>query len=144
MDVGSGEDLAGSVECCMCGDLGVIKELFRCRSCHSRYQHKYCSNLYPKVESYRSCNWCLTDEDAKKTKKIAAISSSGATTSDGNCLKRGSLSLWEWEKPVKKDDTKKKKKKKKLYRSVSDVSTAVGRGLKGKNRRYKLLEDVSA
>lgn len=40
MGVGSGEDLAGSVECCMCGDHGLTKELFQCRSCHSRYQHK--------------------------------------------------------------------------------------------------------
>nr|GMD88850.1 Ubiquitin carboxyl-terminal hydrolase [Ipomoea batatas]GMD91283.1 Ubiquitin carboxyl-terminal hydrolase [Ipomoea batatas]GMD93989.1 Ubiquitin carboxyl-terminal hydrolase [Ipomoea batatas] len=51
------------VECCMCGDHGLSFELFRCKSCQVRSQHRYCSNLYPKAESYRLCNWCLSDKD---------------------------------------------------------------------------------
>ncbi|KAK1263616.1 hypothetical protein QJS04_geneDACA011950 [Acorus gramineus] len=26
---------------------------------------RYCSNLYPKVDSYRVCNWCLRDDGGK-------------------------------------------------------------------------------
>ncbi|GAY41523.1 hypothetical protein CUMW_060130, partial [Citrus unshiu] len=40
-------------ECCMCGDYGVSNELFRCKVCQFRSQHRYCSNLYPKAESYQ-------------------------------------------------------------------------------------------
>lgn len=44
----------------MCGDYGLSQELFRCKICKFRSQHKYCSNQYPKAESYKACNWCLT------------------------------------------------------------------------------------
>ncbi|KAI7738868.1 hypothetical protein M8C21_002385 [Ambrosia artemisiifolia] len=49
-----------TTECCMCGDFGLSQELFRCKICKSRFQHKYCSNQYPKAEFYKACNWCLT------------------------------------------------------------------------------------
>ncbi|KAL4558988.1 hypothetical protein LXL04_031118 [Taraxacum kok-saghyz] len=51
-----------SSECCMCGDYGLSQELFRCKICKFRSQHKYCSNQYPKAESYKACNWCLTQK----------------------------------------------------------------------------------
>ncbi|CAN6278929.1 unnamed protein product [Urochloa humidicola] len=48
----------------MCGDRGLPHELFRCNLCRLRLQHRYCSNLYPRVPGpYRSCNWCLIRED---------------------------------------------------------------------------------
>ncbi|KGN62733.1 uncharacterized protein LOC101216451 [Cucumis sativus] len=47
-------------ECCMCGDFGFSFELFHCKICQFRSQHRYCSNLYPKADCYRICNWCLT------------------------------------------------------------------------------------
>ncbi|RWW02188.1 hypothetical protein GW17_00034729 [Ensete ventricosum] len=50
-----------AVACCMCGDRGISDELFRCKICHFRLQHKYCSNLYPTTKHYSSCNWCLRD-----------------------------------------------------------------------------------
>ncbi|KAL2892886.1 Beta-N-acetylhexosaminidase [Bienertia sinuspersici] len=50
-------------ECCMCGDHGLSYELFRCKVCHVRSQHRYCSNLYPKAELYRVCNWCLIQKN---------------------------------------------------------------------------------
>ncbi|PIA46498.1 hypothetical protein AQUCO_01500206v1 [Aquilegia coerulea] len=53
------------LECCMCGDYGLSQQLFRCRVCLSRFQHRYCSNLYPKAEIYRVCNWCLNKEGTK-------------------------------------------------------------------------------
>ncbi|XP_010266433.1 PREDICTED: uncharacterized protein LOC104603948 [Nelumbo nucifera] len=51
-----------STDCCMCGDHGLPDELFRCKVCQFRFQHRYCSNLYPKAELYRICNWCLNKE----------------------------------------------------------------------------------
>ncbi|KAJ0580615.1 hypothetical protein HanHA300_Chr04g0131301 [Helianthus annuus] len=48
-----------TAECCMCGDFGLSQELFRCKICKNRFQHKYCSNQYPKAEFYKACNWCL-------------------------------------------------------------------------------------
>jgi hypothetical protein len=47
--------------CCMCGDRGLADELFRCRCCRARLQHRYCSHLYPRPAAYRQqlCSWCL-------------------------------------------------------------------------------------
>ena len=45
----------------MCGDQGLPGELFRCRRCHARLQHRYCSDLYPRAAAYRRCNWCLRE-----------------------------------------------------------------------------------
>ncbi|KAJ7515070.1 hypothetical protein O6H91_23G069900 [Diphasiastrum complanatum] len=47
-------------ECCMCGDVGFLHELFKCKSCGRRYQHRYCSKLYPQNNKY-VCDWCLSD-----------------------------------------------------------------------------------
>ncbi|KAG6484886.1 uncharacterized protein LOC122007952 [Zingiber officinale] len=55
--------------CCMCGDQGLTQELFRCKLCLVRSQHRYCSNLYPKVEFYRLCNWCLREEESNSSTK---------------------------------------------------------------------------
>ncbi|KAK9271222.1 hypothetical protein L1049_026812 [Liquidambar formosana] len=65
-------------ECCMCGDYGLSSELFRCKVCQFRSQHRYCSNLYPRAESYRICNWCLSQKDdtAEKTPNSSNSSSS--------------------------------------------------------------------
>ncbi|CAD6260707.1 unnamed protein product [Miscanthus lutarioriparius] len=49
----------GGAVCCMCGDHGLAGELFRCRCCRARLQHRYCSDLYPRAAAYRRCNWCL-------------------------------------------------------------------------------------
>ncbi|KAH9690496.1 hypothetical protein KPL70_015817 [Citrus sinensis] len=63
-------------ECCMCGDYGVSNELFRCKVCQFRSQHRYCSNLYPKAESYQVCNWCLSQRDEKDKSQNSSNSSS--------------------------------------------------------------------
>uniref|UniRef100_A0ACD5WUY4 Uncharacterized protein n=1 Tax=Avena sativa TaxID=4498 RepID=A0ACD5WUY4_AVESA len=47
------------VLCCMCGDHGLLPELFRCAACSVRSQHTYCTDRYPKAEAYGTCNWCL-------------------------------------------------------------------------------------
>ncbi|XP_047342087.1 uncharacterized protein LOC124945661 [Impatiens glandulifera] len=54
--------------CCMCGDYGLSSELVNCQTCQFRSQHSYCSNVYPKAESYRICNWCLVQELDDKAK----------------------------------------------------------------------------
>lgn len=63
-------------ECCMCGDYGVSNELFQCRVCQFRSQHRYCSNLYPKAESYQVCNWCLRQRDEKDKSQNSSNSTS--------------------------------------------------------------------
>ncbi|KAI4307463.1 hypothetical protein L6164_030647 [Bauhinia variegata] len=63
-------------ECCMCGDCGFSEELFQCKVCQFRSQHRYCSNLYPQAESYGICNWCLSKEDTKEKSPNSSNSSS--------------------------------------------------------------------
>ncbi|KAL3634380.1 hypothetical protein CASFOL_021434 [Castilleja foliolosa] len=53
-------------ECCMCGDYGLSSQLFKCKQCRFRSQHKYCSNLYPEEETYHICNWCLSQNEDRK------------------------------------------------------------------------------
>ncbi|KAI4388707.1 hypothetical protein MLD38_001012 [Melastoma candidum] len=64
-------------ECCMCGDSGIPDELHRCKVCLSRYQHRYCSNQYPRDWSYQVCNWCLAsrmeDPGDSTQKAVAAV-----------------------------------------------------------------------
>ncbi|XP_060171325.1 uncharacterized protein LOC132602509 [Lycium barbarum] len=69
-------------ECCMCGDYGYSSELFRCTICQFRSQHRYCSNLYPKAESYQICNWCLSTTKEKIQKSSISSSSSRNTSED--------------------------------------------------------------
>ncbi|CAI0467738.1 unnamed protein product [Linum tenue] len=73
-------------ECCMCGDFGFSYELFQCQVCHFRSQHRYCSNLYPKAESYEACNWCLRRDDSKDKSQNSSNSSSSNrnSASDGD------------------------------------------------------------
>ncbi|CAK9163598.1 unnamed protein product [Ilex paraguariensis] len=113
--------LQPSLECCMCGDYGLSNELFRCKACQFRSQHRYCSNLYPRAESYRVCNWCLSQkeyETAEKTHNSCNSSSSSyknreddmiktkkknsSSNNHGNLnIKKGSLKL-QPNSPIKK------------------------------------------
>lgn len=47
---------------------------------------RYCSNLYPKAESYRICNWCLTEKDISSShtdeQKLSAQNSSCSSKND--------------------------------------------------------------
>lgn len=71
-------------ECCMCGDFGLSSELFRCRVCQFRSQHRYCSNTYPKAESYRACNWCLNE---KENSFNSSSSNKNATSTEDDVMK---------------------------------------------------------
>ncbi|CAL9075563.1 Zinc finger protein [Musa troglodytarum] len=146
-----------SVVCCMCGDRGLMQELFRCKLCLLRSQHRYCSDFYPKAESYRTCNWCLREEgerslpkEAMKDPNSLVPSSSNNDSSNGSGaskLHRGAFSS-QLNKPIKKPRL--------LDWSASDVTDRVRSGelssgsgrarqvLRGKARRYKLLEEVSS
>ena len=116
---------------------------------------RYCSDLYPKSESYRACNWCLRDGGAKglagdakrSTSSCNAMDrrSSGSTGTGVKVHRQASPS--QLSKPIKKLRLL-------LHRSASDItdrmrseelSPSFGRGrqvAKGKIRRYKLLEEV--
>ncbi|KAH7679720.1 Zinc finger RING/FYVE/PHD-type protein [Dioscorea alata] len=117
-------------ECCMCGDYGLPSELFHCKVCLSRYQHKYCSDLYLKSEAYHTCNWCL--REASSSSKNNTTSSSHSCSSNnnnningGNTIKINRTSFSSnLHKPVKKQ--------------------RFPQHLKARVRRYKLLEDVSS
>ncbi|MBA0702460.1 hypothetical protein Goari_027039 [Gossypium aridum] len=67
------------LECCMCGDSGITQELFQCKICHFRSQHRYCSNLYPKAGVYEVCNWCLNQEEHSKEKSQNSLNSSASS-----------------------------------------------------------------
>ncbi|RWR89976.1 myb-like protein H isoform X1 [Cinnamomum micranthum f. kanehirae] len=196
----------GAVECCMCGDYGLPHELFRCRSCHFRSQHRYgnplssphplhgfssiltdsssekdiklqiccvfkdfihgcfryCSDLYPKAESYQLCNWCLKEDGGKAMKEaIENISNSNkniSTSSSGSNevglkLQRCSFPL-HLNSPIKKQRSPERSTQKKnnisdesLRRTRSEDISIVTRQKqvsRGKVRRYKLLEEVSS
>nr|XP_023892905.1 uncharacterized protein LOC112004895 [Quercus suber]POF21460.1 hypothetical protein CFP56_18503 [Quercus suber] len=106
------------LECCMCGDYGLSHELFQCKVCHFRSQHRYCSNLYPKAESYKICNWCLSQKDDTKEKSQNSSNSSSSNKSqterNGNTQKsdnlanlkgpRGTLQL-KLNDPIKKQQS---------------------------------------
>ncbi|XP_027332749.1 uncharacterized protein LOC113847705 [Abrus precatorius] len=65
-------------ECCMCGDLGFSDQLFQCKVCQFRSQHRYCSNLYPKPDSLGTCNWCLSQREDTKEKSPNSSNSSSS------------------------------------------------------------------
>eukprot|EP01018_Ginkgo_biloba_P018116 Gb_02087 [translate_table: standard] len=61
-------------ECSMCGDVGFQEELFQCNSCFFRFQHRYCSSLYPKLEcdEHLRCEWCIHDSNFKALHEASA------------------------------------------------------------------------
>ncbi|KAJ6812847.1 uncharacterized protein M6B38_145925 [Iris pallida] len=150
--------------CCMCGDHGLTQELFRCKVCHFRSQHKYCSDLYPKEEHYRVCNWCIREEGGRSSARESATANNiGSTSSEpasggasggglqlgGVMLHRGSFSSLV-DKPIKKQRVPKRSTSDATeeMRSAAALSpVALGRkrqAFRGKARRYKLLEEVSS
>ncbi|CAD6202404.1 unnamed protein product [Miscanthus lutarioriparius] len=165
---GSGSPPGGAVVCCMCGDRGLLPELFRCSACSVRSQHTYCTDRYPKVESYGTCNWCLrvdggvasTSNSPRSAGKAAVRSAphGGDTTGSGSgrlpkVAARGDFASSNLSKPIKKQQQHAQRLL--LRRSASDLgsrvvrtdhdapppSPGVARG-RPRVRRYKLLEEV--
>ncbi|XP_066350547.1 uncharacterized protein [Miscanthus floridulus] len=80
---GEGALSAGAV-CCMCGDHGLAGELFRCKCCRARLQHRYCSDLYPRAAAYRRCNWCLRAPPAPDQQQGGRAAAAAAVAADNN------------------------------------------------------------
>ena len=125
---------------------------------------RYCTDRYPKVESYGTCNWCLradrggvasTSSSPRSAGKAVAARSSAAhgdTAGGGRSPKvaaaRGDFASSNLRKPIKKQHPQHQRLL--LRRSASDLgsrvrdappSPGVARG-RPRVRRYKLLEEV--
>ncbi|KAM7516885.1 hypothetical protein LguiA_006468 [Lonicera macranthoides] len=154
-----------SRECCMCGDYGLPHELFRCKVCQFRSQHRYCSNEYPKAESYRVCNWCLTQKGDDKAQNSCRNNSDpdDIKTKKGLKEKRGTLQL-QLNGLIKKrqrspENTPAPAAGKRVMRSggledsllrrskseeTSNSGIITKQVFRNKVRRYKLLDEVSS
>ncbi|XP_020575452.1 uncharacterized protein LOC110021341 [Phalaenopsis equestris] len=148
--------ISSQTVCCMCGDLGLSEEFFRCSSCLFRSQHKYCSELYPKAAAYSHCNWCLREASCKLIagEPMSDGSSSSSSTGDAlilaSKLRRGVPLLQLTIKPVKKlrlaaegsPPPPAEKERSKL--PLTGSGGVIRQVCRGKVRRYKLLEEVSS
>ncbi|KAM0925121.1 hypothetical protein ACQ4PT_004405 [Festuca glaucescens] len=138
--------------CCMCGDHGLLPELFRCAVCSVRSQHTYCTDRYPKAEAYGTCNWCLsagqgsggaTPSPARSTIKApvrlrpAAHSRDDVSTCSGGGARLVPLPAKvaarsdftaELNKPIKKEQQRRRLL---LRRSASDLGSGVVRASRG-------------
>ncbi|VAI09700.1 unnamed protein product [Triticum turgidum subsp. durum] len=155
-----GDGKLGAAEaavCCMCGDHGLLPELFRCAACSFRSQHTYCTDRYPKAEAYGTCNWCLRAGQGSgdgggadpspviSTFKVPGRPVPAADRMDVPACSGGSRSM-----PGKQQH----RRRLLLQRSASDLSSGVraNRGAgppspgvargRPRVRRYKLLEEV--
>ncbi|RWW78745.1 hypothetical protein BHE74_00013014 [Ensete ventricosum] len=122
---------------------------------------RYCSNLYPKAQSYGACNWCLREEGAKSLAKEAVkdpnTSVSSSTNNDVGIGSSGSAGVELHHRVFSSQFHKPIKRPKVLNRSASDVTDRSRSGelspgprrprqtsFRGKVRRYKLLEEFSS
>lgn len=132
---------------------------------------RYCSNLYPKADSYRVCNWCLNQkEDAQeKTQNSSNSSSSNRNNEESDAklkkkksgsdshvkVQRGSLQL-PVNGPIKKQKSPERSPstrkriitagwmEERLRRTNSEGSAITKHVFRNKVRRYKLLDEVSS
>ncbi|XP_019454888.1 PREDICTED: uncharacterized protein LOC109356023 isoform X2 [Lupinus angustifolius] len=158
--------------CCMCGDPGFSDQLFQCKICHFRSQHRYCSNIYPKLDSLGTCNWCLNQKESEKSPNTSNSSSpySNNDEDDENNKNkkirkglRGStspLQLQLQKKPIKKLHKSPEARspssqpvlistrKRVVTNGSEDIANRNGGATKqvfrNKVRRYKLLDEVSS
>ncbi|KAF2291609.1 hypothetical protein GH714_026133 [Hevea brasiliensis] len=142
------------------------------RLSHNREVILYCSNLFPKAESYQVCNWCLSHETKEKPQTSSNSSSSNKNSSEDDSSKnsqnknkgglksqRGSLQL-QMNSPIKKQRSPERspvtrrrlisngKLEEKLIRRTKseEISNNIGtpkQAFRNKVRRYKLLDEVS-
>ncbi|KAK9023482.1 hypothetical protein V6N11_003700 [Hibiscus sabdariffa] len=157
----------------MCGDSGFTHELLQCKLCHFRSQHRYCSNLYPKAESYEVCNWCLNQKVDSKSQNSSTCSASckensedgGKKERNGNCNGGGAgfkgvqrnrnlkqQFVNKPESPEKRPPCTARKRiisnarlEEKLRARKSKEGGHITRHVfRNKVRRYKLLDEVSS
>ncbi|XWS21436.1 hypothetical protein CRYUN_Cryun30bG0054500 [Craigia yunnanensis] len=138
----------------MCGDSGLTQELFQCKVCQFRSQHRYCSNLYPKAESYNVCNWCLNQKEDSKEKSQNS-SNSSTSCKDNNeddvknkkkgdnhqaGLKGSQRNTNNLKLQLNKNPIKKPKSPEKLSPSTTRKRIITNARLEEKLRRTKLKE----
>ncbi|XP_047077631.1 uncharacterized protein LOC124687952 [Lolium rigidum] len=162
----AGSDDGAAAVCCMCGDHAMPQELFRCKLCRLRLQHRHCSELYPRAATYQQCNWCLREDGAGRgspeMQTTAAAKKRMMTLSEGNgsdenkrrrscggCSR--SAFCTEPDKPVKNKKPTKARHERAVPPMREVEMTAKGRKpqaaagkvrFKVKVRRYKLLAEV--
>ncbi|KAK8921950.1 hypothetical protein KSP39_PZI020371 [Platanthera zijinensis] len=121
---------------------------------------RYCSELYPKAEACRSCNWCLREERGKSFiagEPMSDGSSSSSSSPVGDALnklrlQRGVPLLQLCINPVKKlkveaegSPTTSSKSPEKAKSEVAVTGSGrAGQPFRGRVRRYKLLQEVSS
>ncbi|KAK8572400.1 hypothetical protein V6N12_028455 [Hibiscus sabdariffa] len=146
----------------MCGDSGITPELFRCKICHFRSQHRYCSNLYPKSASYKVCNWCLKEKSQNSLNSSASCKGTIGEDDDDDYeskkngdnnhragIQRNSNDFKQViENPIKKPTLEEKlsprRKRKRQEKQGSKNGVITRHVFRNKVRRYKLLEEVSS
>ncbi|CAD5186352.1 unnamed protein product [Musa acuminata subsp. malaccensis] len=147
-----------AVACCMCGDPGISDELFRCKICHFRLQHKYCSNLYPKIKHYSSCNWCLREGGGNSAVQESTMDQSHSLSSSSDLAAGAGFGvkfhrdvsathLKTLNKTVKKRRTTARLSPPAVIeKSQSDLpslsSSRPKQAFRSKIRKFKLLEEV--
>ncbi|KAI3947618.1 hypothetical protein MKX01_034283 [Papaver californicum] len=147
-------------ECCMCGDYGIPNELYRCNLCSFRSQHRYCSNLYPKAETYELCNWCLKKDDGsiittghheqKTSDKRSSRSEKTITIKNSNPV-RLKIQLRRCNSQIlnnnnnSNDPVKKQRCLERLSSSSSSLSSpsSSGVGRKNNNNRMMLISNAT-
>ncbi|GLJ10420.1 hypothetical protein SUGI_0127910 [Cryptomeria japonica] len=129
-----------SNECCMCGDVGFKKQLFKCTFCNFRYQHNYCSSLYPNIDlDCFSCEWC-------RVTKMAEMGAGNSNINDGGFNKLRSFAASKQVSGLKKMHTREEVENKSGFFYSSNGRQRPQRKEKPKlhihaGRRYKLLAD---
>ncbi|KAL6899269.1 hypothetical protein ACP4OV_005927 [Aristida adscensionis] len=146
------DDGAGAAVCCMCGDHGLPAELFRCTLCRLRLQHRYCSELYPRAATYRSCNWCLREEGGAGADPPPETAGAKRTLNDSRDDVGCTRSEFSPEpgkpvkKPIKKSHGRTTAAAQKPVVAEGRSEVQAGAGPKArfrvKVRRYKLLAEV--
>lgn len=110
---------------------------------------RYCSNLYPKAESYEICNWCMSrKEDKEKSHNSSNSSSNKKTNSEDSNHKRRNTQ----KSPERSPSTRRRiitngalEEKLRRTRSKEVSNRVIAKPVyRNKVRRYKLLDEVSS
>ncbi|KAK8580397.1 hypothetical protein V6N13_143500 [Hibiscus sabdariffa] len=125
-------------------------------------QSRYCSNLYPKAESYEVCNWCLNQKTDSKpqvssTSSPTSCKGNGEAEDDGKNKRKGDYNNGGsgFKSPEKRPPCTTRKRiisnarlEEKLRTRKPNEKAKGGQitrhVFRNKVRRYKLLDEVSS
>ncbi|KAH7567691.1 hypothetical protein JRO89_XS07G0121100 [Xanthoceras sorbifolium] len=164
--------LQTSAECCMCGDFGLPSELFQCKICQFRSQHRSacgCLQLVfePKDETKERSQNSSNSSSSNKTNsgdhdhsKDKRKNSNSSTDNHGGLKGQKSSLQLQLNKPIKKERSPERSPstrkriitnaalEEKLRRTRSEEITnrviTTKPVFRNKVRRYKLLDEVSS